>query len=267
MVSAVVTARTWVTPPVTPSASVVDMVCTESTTTSDGLDLLDVAERGLQVGFGGQEDLVVGAAGAFGPQPDLAGRLLTRQVQRPAARSAAQRWATSSSSVDLPTPGSPASRVTEPGTRPPPSTRSSSLMPVWKWRVAPGSMELIGTAGEVGATARRAGRGPERGEHRDLVDRAPGAAVGAAAHPLGGDVPAFRAPDTANAPWNPIEPLRDGIRRRRQKRAARLAVAARVGPVGLRRRPWCLATRGLARRDRHLRRWSHPDRSNVNVKS
>jgi len=36
-VSAVVTARTWVTPPVTPSASVVDIVCTESTTTNDGL--------------------------------------------------------------------------------------------------------------------------------------------------------------------------------------------------------------------------------------
>ena len=36
MVSAVVTARTWVTPPVTPSVSAVDMVCTESTTTSVG---------------------------------------------------------------------------------------------------------------------------------------------------------------------------------------------------------------------------------------
>jgi hypothetical protein len=28
-------------------------------------------------------------------------------------------------------------------------------MPVWKWRVLPGSIELIGTAGEVGTTARR----------------------------------------------------------------------------------------------------------------
>ncbi|SHW28171.1 Uncharacterised protein [Mycobacteroides abscessus subsp. abscessus] len=36
MVRAVVTARTCVTPPVTPSASAVDMVCTESTTTSVG---------------------------------------------------------------------------------------------------------------------------------------------------------------------------------------------------------------------------------------
>ncbi len=87
MVSAVVTARTWVTPPVTPSASVVDMVCTESTTTSAGLHLVDVAERHLQIGFGGQVDLVVGAAGAFGPQPDLARRLLTGQIQRAPAAS------------------------------------------------------------------------------------------------------------------------------------------------------------------------------------
>jgi hypothetical protein len=28
-------------------------------------------------------------------------------------------------------------------------------MPVWKCRVLPGSIELIGTAGDVGATARR----------------------------------------------------------------------------------------------------------------
>ena len=34
------------------------------------------------------------------------------------------------SKVDLPMPGSPPSRVTEPCTRPPPSTRSSSPMPV-----------------------------------------------------------------------------------------------------------------------------------------
>ena len=37
---------------------------------------------------------------------------------------------TCSSRVDLPTPGSPASRITAPGTTPPPRTRSSSAMPV-----------------------------------------------------------------------------------------------------------------------------------------
>ena len=35
------------------------------------------------------------------------------------------------SSVDLPMPGSPPMRMTEPGTKPPPVTRSSSLMPEW----------------------------------------------------------------------------------------------------------------------------------------
>ncbi len=51
-----------------------------------GLHRLDVAQRGLQVGFGGQVYLVVGAPGAFGTQSDLSGRLLTRQVERAAAR-------------------------------------------------------------------------------------------------------------------------------------------------------------------------------------
>lgn len=55
----------------------------------------------------------------------------------------------------MPTPGSPARSVTEPGTSPPPSTRSSSLTPVGKCLVTPGSMVVIGTAGEDGATARR----------------------------------------------------------------------------------------------------------------
>ncbi|SBS74894.1 conserved hypothetical protein [uncultured Mycobacterium sp.] len=66
----------------------------------------------------------------------------------------AHRCTTSSSRVDLPTPGSPASRLTEPGTTPPPSTRSSSSTPVGKWRVRSGLMELIGTAGEDGTTVR-----------------------------------------------------------------------------------------------------------------
>src|ERR1700742_3196822 len=65
---------------------------------------------------------------------------------------AAHWWATLSSSVDLPTPGSPASSITEPGTTPPPSTRSSSSTPVGKCRAVRGSMELIGTAAHDGAT-------------------------------------------------------------------------------------------------------------------
>ena len=36
-----------------------------------------------------------------------------------------------SSTVDFPMPGSPHTRIAAPGTMPPPSTRSSSSMPVW----------------------------------------------------------------------------------------------------------------------------------------
>src|SRR6476620_6738506 len=45
----------------------------------------------------------------------------------PLDASAAAAW---SSRVDLPMPGSPPTRTAEPGTRPPPSTRSNSAMPV-----------------------------------------------------------------------------------------------------------------------------------------
>ena len=72
----------------------------------------------------------------------------TYSARRP---DSAQRCATLSSSVDFPTPGSPASSVTEPGTTPPPSTRSSSPKPVERCRLTLGSMEVIGTAWEANA--------------------------------------------------------------------------------------------------------------------
>ena len=58
-------------------------------------------------------------------------RSIPRRRRRPRGRraraSAAQAWI---SSVDLPMPGSPPISVAEPGTKPPPATRSSSPMPV-----------------------------------------------------------------------------------------------------------------------------------------
>src|SRR5205807_4018521 len=64
-------------------------------------------------------------------------------------------------SVDLPTPGSPPTRITEPGTMPPPSTRSHSCNGVVRrgrscssisasWRVASGGLE--GSAPRDGAS-------------------------------------------------------------------------------------------------------------------
>ena len=55
--------------------------------------------------------------------------------------------AVSSSSVDFPTPGSPASRITAPGTNPPPRTRSSSGIPEGTARAVATSTWPIGTAG------------------------------------------------------------------------------------------------------------------------
>lgn len=57
--------------------------------------------------------------------------------------------ATSSSRVDLPTPGSPASSTTAPGTRPPPSTRSSSGTPVERAVATWPSTCPIGRAGAL----------------------------------------------------------------------------------------------------------------------
>ena len=56
----------------------------------------------------------------------------------------------------LPTPGSPASRIAAPGTRPPPRTRSSSGTPLVRKAEASTATSPIGTAGAVtGAAAAR----------------------------------------------------------------------------------------------------------------
>ena len=93
-------------------------------------DLLDVGEHRAEVGLGGEEQLVVDAAGAVGAQPHLRRGLLAGDVEGARGGSRAVCAATSSSSVLLPTPGSPASRIAAPGTSPPPSTRSSSGTPL-----------------------------------------------------------------------------------------------------------------------------------------
>ena len=83
--SAAVTARTWVTPPGTPSVPGAEMVCTESSTSRPGLDRVEVAEHRAEVGLGGQVEPLVQGADALGPQPHLADRLLAADHQRRAA--------------------------------------------------------------------------------------------------------------------------------------------------------------------------------------
>ena len=64
----------------------------------------------------------------------LARILICRALSSPLTYSTRQRWlrlpATCNSSVLLPMPGSPPSRMALPVTRPPPNTRSSSSLPV-----------------------------------------------------------------------------------------------------------------------------------------
>ena len=81
----------------------------------------------------------------------------TYSTLRPAAATSAAAW---SRIVDLPMPGSPPSRVTEPGTRPPPSTRSSSAMPVGRGENSVGSTSLMGTGATAGARIGGATGGP-----------------------------------------------------------------------------------------------------------
>jgi len=128
-VSAAVTARTWVTPPATPSVVASATVCTESTIARPGC----TASRWPRMVCRSQSAARYTSGWV---QPVRSARIRicppvsspeTYSARRPPA---AHRWAACNSSVDLPTPGSPASRITEPGTAPPPSTRSNSSTPV-----------------------------------------------------------------------------------------------------------------------------------------
>ena len=117
------------------------------------------------------------------------------------ARSAS-RPATSVSSVLLPIPGSPPIRISEPGTMPPPSTRSSSPIPVCtRCSDAPEgtSGSRCGFPGPTHAERRRV-RGPRarqparrRGDRHRLIQRPPLVAPRTLPQPLRRFVPALPA--------------------------------------------------------------------------
>ncbi len=74
----------------------------------------------------------------------------------PPAATDASAW---SSSVDLPVPGSPPTTVTDPGTRPPPSTRSSSASPVGTGAHASPTASVMRRGVDGGASATPEGPG------------------------------------------------------------------------------------------------------------
>ena len=70
-------------------------------------------------------------------------------------------------SVDLPIPGEPPSSTSEPGTRPPPRTRSSSPMPVSRR----GTRSVLTSARRIGVPARAPGAAARRRRRRRRVRR------------------------------------------------------------------------------------------------
>ena len=86
----------------------------------------------------------------------LARILICRADSSPETYSTRAPWLASSaetcsSSVDLPMPGSPPMSTSEPGTMPPPSTRSNSSMPLRARSSAVSSICVSVLAGAVGA--------------------------------------------------------------------------------------------------------------------
>ncbi len=149
--SAAATSRTWLTPPGAPSTSPDAIVCTESTTSRSG----DVAATWPST-VARSVSAASSSVGASAPMRSARNRTcpadsspVTYSTVRPSRPSAPRAYveATSSSRVDLPTPGSPASSTTAPGTSPPPSTRSSSSTRVGAACAASTSISAMGRAG------------------------------------------------------------------------------------------------------------------------
>ena len=226
-ISAAATSLTWVTPPGTPSMPEAPMVWIESTTSSVGPDLLDVGEHRAEVGLGGEVELVVDAVGAVGAQPDLGGGLLAGDVEDP-----------------LPDPGGLGGHLEQQRALADPGLAGQQDRGARHQPAAEHPVELGHAAAAGASTPRpRPGRsgtagavtGLRRGAHGrggGLGHRAPGLALAAAAHPLGGLPAALGAAvgRTGRGLGHGTQPRR----RRRQRRGSRSAgVAGRGdGPLG-----------------------------------
>ena len=105
-------------------------VWTESITQAAGRSASSGGEDGLERGLGEHRHGERRLAEPLGAAADLRRRLLAGDVEDLVAGRAAMLASAMPASVLLPIPGAPPSRTSEPGTRPPPSTRSSSAIPV-----------------------------------------------------------------------------------------------------------------------------------------
>ena len=152
--------RTWATEPGVEARSGLSSVWTESTITRSGSTSSMAPTTCGQRDLGGQPQQRVQGPEALGPEPDLLGRLLAREVQDLAARRPPPRPRPGAARWTCRCPGSPPSSVTDPGTRPPPSTRSSSATPVGRGLNSVGSTSLIWMGGDEGGRIEIAAAAP-----------------------------------------------------------------------------------------------------------
>ncbi len=158
-----------------------------------GLDRRNVVQHRVQVGLGGQVNLVSAAADAVGAQPDLAGGLLTGDIQRAPAR---LRPAMGDLEQQRRLAHAGIARQQRDRT----GHHAAPEHPVEfadARRAVLADVRLDGADRNGSRTEAEPGRATagatDRAEHRHLIDGAPGAALQAAAHPFGGDMSAFRA--------------------------------------------------------------------------
>ena len=147
--------RTCETVPGAEPSSSLQSDCTESTTQTSGASAAIVAQTASR--------LVSASTPTPATAPSRSARRRTwAGDSSPAISSTRARPASFASSaavrLDLPMPGSPASRTIEPGTSPPPSTRSSSPMPVRRRFACSSGTSASGTTrpASAGAAARPA---------------------------------------------------------------------------------------------------------------
>ena len=134
---------TWATVPGAEPSAGSAMVCMESTTTTSGSSSPTAPTMAGSDPAGNSH-----RSGSRAPRRSA--RSLTcwedssAETSRQRAPERASAPSICTTKVDLPMPGSPATRVTEPGTRPPASTRSSSSSPVGLLRPATRSTHETG---------------------------------------------------------------------------------------------------------------------------
>ena len=160
-----------------------------------GSHVRHVGQQLLQFGLVGDEQIGNAAPRSAGPAVRSARRTPPRRRTAPVPLCSAKRCPTSSSSVDLPTPGSPATSTTCPGTSPPPSTRSNSPTPGTAPFMGVGPQIDHGARGATRCCGRALGLGPRLGPlgGRDFGEGAELGARRALAQPLGRAAPTLAA--------------------------------------------------------------------------